>query len=250
MVVAGGAMCTEDPGALRPPHGGLAPLQCGSLPLWPQPVGRGMLTALEEEFFALRRNRHGGPDEMSDDTIHDVFESGLKPLWMRARTGDDAAYRAALERIAARLRNYFARRLQHLPDDVEDLVQETLLALHLQRGTYDPALPVSAWVHSIARHKLIDLWRRRGRREALHEPLDDLDDSMMPVTEDSFPAQRDLAVLINTLPKAQQQAIVLTRIEGLSMAEASARTGVSVAALKVQVHRGLKRLAELVKDKS
>jgi RNA polymerase sigma-70 factor (ECF subfamily) len=187
---------------------------------------------------------------MSDDTIHDVFESGLKPLWMRARAGDDAAYRAALERIAARLRSFFARRLQHLPDDVEDLVQETLLAVHLQRGTYDPGLPVSAWVHAIARHKLIDLWRRRGRREALHEPLDDLEDSVMPVTEDSYPAQRDLAVLIDTLPKAQQQAIVLTRIEGLSMAEASARTGVSVAALKVQVHRGLKRLAELVKVKA
>jgi RNA polymerase sigma-70 factor (ECF subfamily) len=187
---------------------------------------------------------------MSDDATSDAFESGLKPLWTRAQAGDDAAYRAALERIAARLRAFFGRRLQSLPDEVEDLVQETLLALHLQRGSYDPGLPVSAWVHAIARHKLVDLWRRRGRRESLHEPLDELADSEHPLAAESQPARRDLGVLIETLPAAQQQAIVLTKIEGLSMAEASARTGVSVAALKVQVHRGLKRLAALVREES
>lgn len=72
------------------------------------------------------------------------FEAALKPLWLRAQAGDEAAYREALLRIAARLRGYFARRLAALPEDVEDLVQETLLALHQQRGTYEPALPVSA----------------------------------------------------------------------------------------------------------
>jgi RNA polymerase sigma-70 factor (ECF subfamily) len=186
---------------------------------------------------------------MSVDANHDDFETGLKPLWMRAQGGDDVAYRAALEAIARRLRAFFGRRLSALPDEVEDLVQETLLALHLQRGTYDASLPVSAWVHAIARHKLVDLWRRRGRREALNEPLDDLRDSAHPLAaDDEQPARRDLAVLIETLPRAQQQAIVLTKIEGLSMVEASERTGVSVAALKVQVHRGLKRLALLVKE--
>jgi RNA polymerase sigma-70 factor, ECF subfamily len=79
--------------------------------------------------------------------------------------------------------------LQSLPDEVEDLVQETLLALHLQRGTYDPALPVSAWVLAIARHKLVDLFRRRGRREALHEPLDDLDERDHPTAADEQPAR-------------------------------------------------------------
>lgn len=182
----------------------------------------------------------------------DAFESGLKPLWLRAQAGDEPAYREALMRIAARLRRFFARRLQALPDEVEDLVQETLLALHLHRGTYDPDMPVSAWVHAIARHKLVDLFRRRGRREALHEPLDDLaelDDMAGLATEShEAPARRDLGVLLESLPAAQQQAIVLTKIEGLSMVEASQRTGVSVAALKVQVHRGLKRLAALVKE--
>jgi RNA polymerase sigma-70 factor (ECF subfamily) len=181
----------------------------------------------------------------------DAFESALRPLWRQAQAGDEGAYRDALTCIAARLRRFFGRRLQTLPDEVEDLVQETLLALHLQRGTWDPDLPVSAWVHAIARHKLVDLFRRRGRREALHDVFDDLDETQHPVTEAAeAPVRRDLLVLLGSLPAPQQQAIVLTRIEGLSMAEASVRTGVSVAALKVQVHRGLKRLAALVKEET
>lgn len=177
----------------------------------------------------------------------DALELVLKPLWIRAQAGDERAYRDALERIARRLRAFFGRRLQALPDDVEDLVQETLLALHVQRGTYDPALPVTAWVHAIARHKLVDLFRRRGRREALHEPLDELDEASHPVSVTGDEGRRDLMALMDGLPAAQQQAIALTKIEGLSMNEASERTGVSVAALKVQVHRGLKKLAELVR---
>lgn len=186
---------------------------------------------------------------MTDAAPPGDFESGLKPLWMRAQAGDEAAYRAALSRIAARLRRYLARRLFALPDDVEDLVQETLLALHQQRGTCDPGLPVSAWVHAIARHKLVDLLRRRGRREALNEPLDDLtEDQHLAAAPDEQPTRRDLALLLATLPAAQRLAIVLTKIEGLSVAEAAQRGGVSVSALKVQVHRGLKRLADLVRS--
>lgn len=185
---------------------------------------------------------------MVEDRLRDEFESGLKPLWMRAQSGDEAAYREALSRIAARLRAYFTRRVYAWPDDVEDLVQETLLALHLQRGTYDPSMPVSAWLHAIARYKLVDLLRRRGRREALHEPLDDLDEDFAPAMPEEQPARRDLGVLLESLPAVQQQAIVLTKIEGLSMTEASRRTGISVSALKVQVHRGLKRLGQLIRS--
>jgi RNA polymerase sigma-70 factor (ECF subfamily) len=184
---------------------------------------------------------------MTLDTRQSDFESGLKPLWLRAQAGDEAAYREALHRIAARLRGYLRRRMQAVPDDVEDLVQETLLALHLQRGTYDPALPVSAWVLAIARHKLVDLWRRRGRQEALHDPIDDVDEAELAAPLADGGSQRDLAQLLGALPEAQRRAIVLTKIEGLSVTEASQRTGASESAIKVQVHRGLKRLAALVK---
>ncbi|MBC7726766.1 MAG: sigma-70 family RNA polymerase sigma factor [Microbacteriaceae bacterium] len=185
---------------------------------------------------------------MAVDAQPDDFEAGLKPLWLRAQSGDEVAYGAALTMIAARLRAYFRRRMRSLPDDLEDLVQETLLALHLQRGTFDPALPVSAWVHAVARHKLVDLWRRRGRHDALHQPLDSVDEQALAVVDSHEGGTRhDLVKLLQTLPEAQRQAIWLTKITGLSVAEAAQRTGASVSAIKVQVHRGLKRLAALVK---
>ena len=116
---------------------------------------------------------------MPEDASQHDFESGLKPLWLRAQSGDEAAYRDCLVRIATRLRAFLRRRMQSLPDEVEDLVQETLLALHTQRGTYDPTLPVSAWAVAIARHKLVDLWRRRGRRDSLHDAIDDVDEQSL-----------------------------------------------------------------------
>ena len=190
------------------------------------------------------------PNEFISTAPHDDFERTLKPLWMRSQHGDSAAYREALATIAQRLRRFYGRRLQALPDEVEDLVQETLLALHLQRGTYDETLPVSSWVFAIARHKLVDLWRRRGRKESLNDSLDELTEDQHPFAPEELPSRRDLAVLLEQLPESQKQAILLTKIEGLSMVEASDRSGVSVSALKVQVHRGLKQLAVLVRNES
>lgn len=167
---------------------------------------------------------------------------------MRAQAGDETAYRESLLRIAARLRAYLRRRLQGLPDEVEDLVQDVLLALHLHRGTYDSAVPVSAWVLAIARYKLVDLWRRRGRRDDRHDTLDDVNPSMLVADQTDGEAERDLGKLLEQLPAAQRDAILLTKVEGLSVAEASLRIGASESAIKVQVHRGLKRLAQLVKQ--
>lgn len=186
-------------------------------------------------------------DELNNEEPHSDFESGLKPLWLRAQSGDELAYRDTLRLIAGRLRSYFRRHLMNLPDDIEDLVQETLLALHLHRGSYDPSQPVSAWVLGISRHKLMDHHRRRGRREALHVPIDGLEDHLAAEEPGETLASVDLHSLLEQLPKAQRVAIQMTKLEGLSAAQASTRTGVSESAIKVQVHRGLKRLAALVR---
>ena len=185
---------------------------------------------------------------MFDDAGQNDFAPLLKQLWLQAQAGDEAAYREALRLVASRLRGYLRRRMRSLPDDVEDLVQETLLALHLQRGTYDASLPVGAWVIAIARHKLVDLWRRRGRRDDLHEPLHDIDEALLVAVHEEGGVRRDLEKLLQELPEAQRVAIWLTKIDGLSVAEAAVRTGASPSAIKVQVHRGLKHLAQRVKD--
>lgn len=170
------------------------------------------------------------------------MEAELAPLWRRALAGDDAAYALALRRVSARLRAYFARRLAG-HDEVEDLVQETLLALHLQRASYDPGQPFTAWLHAIARYKLIDALRRRGRQAAWLDYHDELPEALEPADATELGAARDLALLLAELPEVQRRAIECTKLEGLSVADAARQLGCSESSVKVSVHRGLKRLA-------
>jgi RNA polymerase sigma-70 factor, ECF subfamily len=176
----------------------------------------------------------------------DGFEAQLAPLWRAGLQGDEAAYRAALLLMAARLRAVYRRRLGSLPDEVEDLVQETLLAIHAKRDSHDPALPVSNWLHAIARYRLVDLHRRRGRREALTDEYLDTAADPDALSAEAGTARRDLGRLLGTLPDGTRQAIELTKVQGLSVDEASARMGITATTLKVRVHRGLARLAQMV----
>ena len=158
--------------------------------------------------------------------------------------GDGRAYRTLLSELSGYLRGYFGKRLGGSPSDVEDLVQETLLAVHTRRETYDPGQPFTAWAYGVARYKLIDRFRGRLRREALHDELGD-DLFVDPETE-AADARRDLMTLLASLPEGQRAPIILTKLEGFSVEEASSRTGQSVSSVKVSVHRGLKKLAALV----
>lgn len=135
-----------------------------------------------------------------------------------------------------------------MPDDVEDLVQETLLAVHNQRHTYDPAQPLTAWIHAIARYKLVDLLRRRAGREVLNEPLDE-DLEVFAVSDvEAADVRRDLDQLLAQLPDRQRLPIVHMKLEGLTVAQAARACGMSESAVKVGVHRDLKALAALTRS--
>lgn len=170
-------------------------------------------------------------------------EERLRHLFERALAGDAPAYEAFLAELAAHLRAFFRRRLVRIPDEVEDLVQETLLAVHNQRHTYDRGQPLTAWMHAIAKYKLVDCLRRRARGAALTDPLDDEHEVLAAADRDAAEARRDLAKLLATLPERQRVPILCVKIEGLSVAETARRTGMSESAVKVAVHRGLKALA-------
>ena len=177
----------------------------------------------------------------------DAREARLHKLMVAALRGDAQAYAGFLRELTPFLRAYFRRRLQSLPDDVEDLVQETLLAVHNSRHTYDAGQPVGAWLHAIARYKMVDLLRGRAGREALHDPLDEESGALLiESAPDAAEARRDLRVLLRQLPDKQRLPIEYVKIEGLSVAEAAQRTGLSESAVKVGVHRGLKSLAALI----
>jgi RNA polymerase sigma-70 factor (ECF subfamily) len=175
-------------------------------------------------------------------------ESRLRELLVRGLSGDEPVYHLFLKELSGVLRAYFRRRLAGLPDEVEDLVQESLLAIHNQRHTYDAAQPLTAWAHAIARYKMVDLLRRRGGHEALHVPLDD--DSELPAAEEieAGDARRDVMTLLAQLPDRQRLPIQHVKLEGLSVLEAARLTGMSVSAIKVGVHRGLKALAARIRN--
>lgn len=184
----------------------------------------------------------------SDRTAaQDALEAELRALLLRGLDGDAAAYRAFLQRLAGHLRAFLARRLFGWPDDVEDLVQECLLAMHNQRHTYQTDQPVTAWVHAIARYKLIDLLRARSVREALHDPLDDELAVFAESATEASDARRDLDGLLQTLPDRQRLPIVHVKLQGESVADTARRLGMSESAVKVGIHRGLKALARRIR---
>ncbi len=174
-------------------------------------------------------------------------ESRLRELLLVGLGGDATAYHGFLKALSAHLRAYFRKRLFQRPDEVEDLVQETLLAVHNQRHTYHRDQPLTAWVHAIARYKLVDMLRARASREALTDPLDDELEVFAKSDTDAADAQRDLGKLLSTLPDKQRLPIVHVKVEGLSVVEAARLTGMSESAIKIGVHRGMKALAARIR---
>jgi RNA polymerase sigma-70 factor (ECF subfamily) len=184
---------------------------------------------------------------MTDNSRLNEGEERLRGLLILGLGGDSTAYRAFLKELSAHLRGYFRRRLNSLPDEVEDLLQECLIAIHNQRQTYDARQPLTAWVHAIAKYKLVDLMRRRARHDLLNDPLDDEMDFATPSDEEAADARRDIGELLTHLPERQRLPIVHTKLEGLSVAETAELTGMSESAVKIGVHRGLKALAALIR---
>jgi RNA polymerase sigma-70 factor, ECF subfamily len=176
-----------------------------------------------------------------------LIEERLRSLMLPSLAGDAAAYRIFLDELAAHLRSYLRRRLAGLPDEVEDLLQELLLAVHNKRHTYDPKQPLTAWVQAIARYKLVDLLRRRSRGDMLTDPLDEDDQVFATTANEAAEAQYDVTKLLRGLPDRQRLPIIYVKIEGASVTDTAVRTGMSESAVKVGIHRGLRALAERIR---
>lgn len=162
------------------------------------------------------------------------------------QAGDQGAHGRLLARLAGRFRAYFARRLGGGAEDVEDLVQETLLAVHLKRSTYDPKYAFAPWVFAIARYKLIDRYRRVGGQVKV--PLDSAGDLLAGDNPEEGAVRTDVSRLLARLPERQRRLMADVKLGGYSMEEAAARSGMSVTAVKVAVHRSMKRLMGEVAD--
>lgn len=172
-------------------------------------------------------------------------EDNLRRLMTAGLQGDEKCYREFLAVLAPLLRSFFRRRLATRDSGTaEDLVQETLLAVHLRRQGYDSGRPITAWLFAIARYKLID-HLRRAQNATSDIPLDAVDDLFASETADASEPTHDLGSLMSHLPEKQRNAITLVKLEGFTAREASARIGVSEADVKISIHRGLKKLMAL-----
>lgn len=189
--------------------------------------------------------RYAAP--MQDTGTRSPVEEQLRALLLAGLDGDARAYRQFLEELTKRLRAFLRRRLFDMHDHVEDIVQETLLAVHNARHTYRQDQPVTAWAHAIARYKLMDFLRARMRHDARNDPLDDVEGLFEESTEQASDARRDVAVLLGQLPDRQRLPIEMVKLQGLSVAEAAGRAGMSESAVKAGVHRGLKALAARIR---
>src|ERR1700694_64731 len=175
-------------------------------------------------------------------------ERELRALMTASLDGDAAAYHTLLERLTGYLRAHYRRRfalIGHGPTEAEDLLQEVLIAIHTHRHTYDRSQLFTPWIYAIARYKFLD-YLRRTKVSAADVPIDYAQE--LAVYDDSAHVESslDLQRLLAELSPKARQAIQYVKLDGLSISEAAARSGMSESAVKVSVHRGLKALARLI----
>ena len=172
-------------------------------------------------------------------------------VWMRAAMGGDAgAYRQLLVSLAPHIRAVARSRCRSLgaPEgEVEDVVQEVLLTIHLKRGTWDQSRPIGPWVAAIARNKLIDILRRRRH---VTVPIEDVVDSLQ--AEDPTPelSTRDVDTLLGQLKPQQRDIIRSISLNGISIRETADRLEMTEGAVRVALHRALKALAAFYRSRA
>lgn len=171
-----------------------------------------------------------------------ALEIQLKSWFIDSINGNSQSYSKFLIHLTPYLRGFFRKRMQACPDQIEDLIQEVLLAIHTKRHTYDHKFPISAWIHAISKYKYIDFLRAR-QYEVLNDSFDETLDLFGSIDNEPQESQRDITKLLQTLPESFRVPIQLTKLDGHSVKEAAQLSGMSESAIKIGVHRGLKKLA-------
>jgi RNA polymerase sigma-70 factor (ECF subfamily) len=179
------------------------------------------------------------------EPIQGTGEEKWAGMMRAALVGDEAVYRRLLEEIGRAVRS-LARgafsRARVGDADIEDVVQETLLAIHLKRQTWDAEAKLTPWVNAIARHKIIDALRRRGVRR--YEPLEDFE-AVLPAPADEDPHQRsDVERLMETLSPRAKDIVKSISLEGQTITATAKRLAMTEVAVRVALHRALKSLAD------
>jgi RNA polymerase sigma-70 factor (ECF subfamily) len=166
----------------------------------------------------------------------------LAGLLRSALGGDERAYAEFLASVAMIIRGFVRRRAGQGTVEVEDVVQETLLAIHLKRHTWREDAAVLPWLFAIARYKLIDAFRKRGKH--IEVDIDDVSHGIAAPQEDDRPSAREIDRALAILPEGQRSVVSAVSVDGHSIGEAASRLGMNETAVRVALHRGLKAIAK------
>lgn len=182
-------------------------------------------------------------------------ERELGELMRAAQDGDAVAYERLLRLLADMLRRIIRSRRRFLQTaDVEDIVQDILLSLHSVRSSYDPGRPFFPWLMSIVHNRMVDAMRRSARRAenevAAGESYETFSPDGTKDTEERLIDADTLSHALGALPAGQRRALEMLKLRELSLRDAAQTSGLSVAALKVAVHRAMQSLRKAMKDKS
>lgn len=167
-------------------------------------------------------------------------EAELARLLKAALLEDEKAYADFLQRAAALVRGYARKRIIQGNIDPEDLVQETLLAIHLKRHTWQSDLPVGPWLFAIARFKLVDAFRKNGR--SMEVVLDETFDAPAAEPEETA-SDREIGRALQSLAPGQRAVVSAISVDGRSIGETATALGMSEGAVRVALHRGLGAIA-------
>ncbi|MEM7527225.1 MAG: sigma-70 family RNA polymerase sigma factor [Pseudomonadota bacterium] len=170
--------------------------------------------------------------------------------WMQsALDGDRRAYEAVLAAIAERTRAYAGSRLHRSgrgAEEVEDIVQDVLIAVHTKRETWQQGRPIGPWVDAIIRYKTVDALRRFGRRQTMVSDTFDHVAETMPAPAQTRPLDLvgEVGRHLSTLSQRERSVVSALGIDGMTIAACARRLGISEGAVRVAFHRGIARLAK------
>jgi RNA polymerase sigma-70 factor (ECF subfamily) len=167
-------------------------------------------------------------------------EDVLARLMHSAIAGDERAYTEFLRRSARLVRRFARCKVARSGIDPEDIVQETLLAIHMKRHTWRDDAPVTPWLYAIARHKLVDALRRRGRRVEVE--IGEIAETFAEPQVESTSVW-EINRVIETLAPGQRSVVAAVSVDGRSIRETANRLGMSETAVRVALHRGLSAIA-------
>ena len=163
-------------------------------------------------------------------------DAELSRLMRAAIAGDERAYGDFLQQAACLVRSFARRKVVQGGIDPEDIVQETLLAIHLKRHTWRQDAPITPWLYAIAKYKLIDAFRQRGRRVEVE--IGEIAETFAEATSESI-SDREIGRALATLAPGQRSVVAAISVDGRSISETAKWLGMSETAVRVALHRGL-----------